>query len=393
VDDAVSKALARVPADRFASAREFMNVLTATTTGRTRITLERRRRGVLPLVLGGVGATAFGAALVLWFSGSWPGIGSSRSTTDSAAVAAPPAASPPADTTPGAPSGLAAAPRPDSDARTPASPGAGGGAGSAAPGVAASATDSEPRTAGAERRPTRALPEPRRAPSEPAAPRMDDAFASVASTAGEARRSALSAGAGSAELAPGDSMVGVARALAARGRWEEAIERLSAGTRMFGEAERAAARRQADPPRVRAETAAPPPVAAPVAPRTVPQMAARESASALSPAEARAGIERALDRYARAVESRSIAELRAAYPGMTAAQQQSWERFFSAIRTVRAELALASLDVAGDQAVAQITGRYEYTAAGARGVDVQPVAFHATFRREGSAWRLSAVRQ
>jgi hypothetical protein len=95
--------------------------------------------------------------------------------------------------------------------------------------------------------------------------------------------------------------------------------------------------------------------------------------------------------YAHAIESRDVAAVRRAYPGMTPAQQRGWEQFFDYARTLRVSYAVSGVDANGATAEVRVTGAYDFTtAAGKR--ERQPVSFSATVRHDGSAWRLVAVR-
>jgi serine/threonine-protein kinase len=176
--------------------------------------------------------------------------------------------------------------------------------------------------------------------------------------------------------------------------------------RLEREAERAAAA----PPRpapARAESAVAAVPAPAAEPRRPPPPALRppvETASARPPAsvvpppaprppsaaEVRAELEALLAAYARALEARSIPELQRAYPGLTTTQRQSWDRFFADVERLRARLELGDVSLNGDTAEANVTGSYEY---GGRRTETQPVSFRVTFRREGGRWRLVAVSQ
>jgi hypothetical protein len=210
----------------------------------------------------------------------------------------------------------------------------------------------------------------------------------VAASAQDARRRAVSAGALQADLARGDSIFADARSLADRGRWSEAMQRLTTLTAVWMDAHRVAtARRAADSQAARAPAPSPPAAPRVETPRDTP------AAPITPPANPRVEIGEVLARYARALESRDVTELQRAYPGLTSAQRQSWERFFRDVQDMRANLSIADLDVKGDVAEARVTGQYQYNAAGARRQETQRVAFHATFRREGGTWRLTAVTQ
>jgi len=95
--------------------------------------------------------------------------------------------------------------------------------------------------------------------------------------------------------------------------------------------------------------------------------------------------------YARAIESRDVAAIRRVYPGLTADQQRGFEQFFESSRKINVTFRVASVEGTPSTAEVRVTGRYEYeTSAGH--AERQAVAFAATLRRDGSAWRLVALR-
>jgi hypothetical protein len=76
---------------------------------------------------------------------------------------------------------------------------------------------------------------------------------------------------------------------------------------------------------------------------------------------------------------------------VTAAQASGFEQFFSAIRSLRATMTVGSLDVQSTTAEGRVTGQYDYVTTAGK-TERQPLDFQATLRREGSVWRLVAVR-
>ena len=108
--------------------------------------------------------------------------------------------------------------------------------------------------------------------------------------------------------------------------------------------------------------------------------------------DARPGVLAAVSAYARAIESMSLRNLQAAYPGMTGVQERGWEQFFQLVRDVKAELSAQQLRVAGDAADAQVTGTYLYQNTSTGRQERQPVSFHASFKRQGGVWRIVQVR-
>jgi len=140
------------------------------------------------------------------------------------------------------------------------------------------------------------------------------------------------------------------------------------------------------PPAQAAPAAAQP--AAPAPTRPAPQPAVE---SAPPPADPRPEIEQLVAAYAQAIESKSIADLRRAYPGLTDAQETLWRSFFRSVRgSVSVQLTVSRIDVNGTTAVVDASGSYEYDAGGGR--RPEPLNFHATAALEGGAWRLKVVR-
>ena len=95
--------------------------------------------------------------------------------------------------------------------------------------------------------------------------------------------------------------------------------------------------------------------------------------------------------YARAIESRDVSAIRRVYPGLTADQQRGFEQFFESARKINVTFRVASVDGTASTADVRVTGRYEYENSAGR-AERQPVSFAAAVRRDGSAWRLVAVR-
>jgi hypothetical protein len=94
--------------------------------------------------------------------------------------------------------------------------------------------------------------------------------------------------------------------------------------------------------------------------------------------------------YARALESLDLAELRRVYPSMSTQQRTAFEDFFRSIRTLKATLSVAGLQVDGASAEAQVTGAFDYVTTGGAN-EHRDVRFTATLHRERGAWSLSAV--
>ena len=140
-------------------------------------------------------------------------------------------------------------------------------------------------------------------------------------------------------------------------------------------------------PTVQQGIAAPRPVAA--ATQTNP---APSEAPAPAPAPPTASdVAPVLEAYARAIESRDVSAIRRVYPGLTADQQRGFEQFFESARKIDVTFRVASVEGTPTTADVRVTGRYEYENSAGR-AERQPVAFAAAVRKDGSAWRLVAVR-
>ena len=126
---------------------------------------------------------------------------------------------------------------------------------------------------------------------------------------------------------------------------------------------------------------APPPVAPQAAPAPVSTPTVNNEAE----------IQAAVQAYARAIDSRDIAELRRANPGLTDDQQHSFDLFFRNVRTLHTSLAVLSSTVNGNTAEAQLSGTYDYETADGQSHHQQE-RFVATLHRDGGAWKLAAVR-
>jgi serine/threonine-protein kinase len=98
-----------------------------------------------------------------------------------------------------------------------------------------------------------------------------------------------------------------------------------------------------------------------------------------------------VDAYARAIESKSMSELRRVYPGMTATQQRGWTDFFQRARSVNVTLRIEDFTSTTTTAEATLAGRLEYVTA-ENDTKRDPMNLGASFQREGNSWRLVALR-
>jgi len=246
-----------------------------------------------------------------------------------------------------------------------------------APRVAAS----EPRPDTAARAPVSAPPPPAtrrrreppavRAPAQPApaVERQDTLVRSLRARALAAMSRALEAGATPSDLARGDSVFKGAESLAARGQASDAMVQLATAASLWAEAERVSRSR----PPVGIPPAAPPPVTHP-------------------PADPRVEIKALIGDYARALESRDLAEIRRVYPGLTSAEQAAFAQFFESVSDLKAGLTIDRLIIAGSSADAFVSGVYEYrdtrTGRGRR----DTTSFRATLVQDSTGWHLTAIR-
>jgi serine/threonine-protein kinase len=141
----------------------------------------------------------------------------------------------------------------------------------------------------------------------------------------------------------------------------------------------------APPPRQTIAPQTPPELPRPAVTESKPETAAAKTESAASE------VASVVAAYARAIESRDVAAVKRAYPGMTAEQARGFGQFFEAARSINVTFRVAGLETNGNTAEARLVGTYEYVTSGSR-TERQPVSFAATFRNDGSSWRLVSVR-
>ena len=267
--------------------------------------------------------------------------------------ATPTPVSPPAPDT--APRVAAIEPRPDTAARAPAPP---------------------PTT---RRRESPAVRPPARPPA--AVTGEDTLVRSLRGRALAAMSRAVEAGATPADLARGDSVFKGAESLAARGQASDAMVQLATAASLWAEAERVSRSR---PPRdsararpVESPALVPPPAAPPV---THPA------------ADPRVEIKGLIADYARALESRDLAEIRRVYPGLTSAEQATFSQFFASVSDLKAELTISRLVMAGTSADAMVNGVYEYREVKTGRARRDATAFRATLLQDSTGWHLASIR-
>ena len=186
---------------------------------------------------------------------------------------------------------------------------------------------------------------------------------------------AIDAGATPAELARADTVFKGAELLSAQSRLPEAMVQLATAASLWAEVERQSRARAARD--TQARRAAEPPAA----PAATP-----------APVDPRPDIQKVIDDYARALESRDVGQVRRAYPGLTSPQQQSWQDFFQSVRNLKAGLTVTAVRLSGLTAETIVSGVYEYDNATTGRAERRPVTFRATLAVDSGGWRLTAIR-
>jgi hypothetical protein len=230
----------------------------------------------------------------------------------------------------------------------------------------------------------------------PSAGRQDQALlARLRKDARGARQRATDAGAALQLIARGDSALGRAESLRAARRTAEAAVEYSTAARVWGDAAKAA---EAEAAQVAAQppAAMPSQQAAPTAPAppAVPPTASptRPAVPPAPPPDPSPRIRALFDEYAAAVETRNVANIRQAYPGLQAEQAREWERFFTAVDDVEVKLQMTRLDIHGDMGEASLSGVYAFTDPGTRKPRRDSVSLVATLRRDAGGWRIESLR-
>src|SRR5436190_271435 len=209
----------------------------------------------------------------------------------------------------------------------------------------------------------------------PGTVREDSVVQSLRARALSAMNRAVDAGATPAELARGDTVFKGAESLSAHRRLPEAMVQLATAASFWTEAERQSRARAARD--TQARRAAEPPAA----PAATP-----------APVDPRPDIQKVIDDYARALESRDVGQVRRAYPGLTSPQQQSWQDFFQSVRNLKAGLTVTAVRLSGFTAETIVSGVYEYDNATTGRAERRPVTFRAILAVDSGGWRLTAIR-
>ena len=211
-------------------------------------------------------------------------------------------------------------------------------------------------------------------PRAVAAPNSDSAFRTMRSDAWAQRERAVAAGASGADLTPGDVAARNADDLASEGRVPGAMTRLVRAASLWAQAERSARDRAAAAEAARSATENPPPSAAPAAADRTEQ-----------------GLEGIIAAYARALESRNIAQVRRAYPALSVRQEEGMRRLFQRAQDLRVTIKLTEVHYQGGGAEGRVTGDYAYTGPTTHVTEHQPFFHRVAFERYAGRWILTAI--
>lgn len=140
---------------------------------------------------------------------------------------------------------------------------------------------------------------------------------------------------------------------------------------------------------VPAAAAAPAPKkTAPERPASGPAERASRSGAAIDPAGIRAPIEA----LARALESLDITRVQAAWPGLTQAQRNMWEKnVFSLAEAVRATVQYTGASQRNDRAEVDFTLRVRFRYRSGETGALRPQRLHAVLSRRGAAWQIDQL--
>ena len=371
LDTLVMKAMAFDPDERFQTALELRDALALEQDSPSQTRRAIRIVRLSRRVWFGAGAIA-GVALLIALGMSWRNsptqpAGSATATDTTAAIA------PPTDSLlPGPPPSSSAA-RPGENTPAAAEP---------APAVSAPA----PQT-----------PPPARA-ADTAARLAEIDLVRAQGAALDARARALTAGATPGEIQAGAALRERAdRSIAAR-RFSSAIGFLEDARRVWDDAARRARARAESASVARTPTVGAAPAAPAAPPAETPRTAPVEQPRATPPppsADPLPEIRATLLRYARALESRSIAGMRRAYPALTAEEESRWRDVFEATDRVAATISVTRVvSVSADSATVEVDAAYEFAfRRGVSGDRAPRASYLATLRRDSSGWHLAALRQ
>lgn len=131
------------------------------------------------------------------------------------------------------------------------------------------------------------------------------------------------------------------------------------------------------------------------APAVTPERPSPPAADATREREAAAiAIRGVIARYASALESRNMAQVRSVYPGMQRAEQNRWQALLSekSLRDLQVQVTnVQAPDINGN--TAEIGFTLTLVFADSEGPKRIPQSYRATLGRSGGNWQLSSIRQ
>jgi serine/threonine protein kinase len=193
-----------------------------------------------------------------------------------------------------------------------------------------------------------------------------------------ARNHAVSAGATTAELSPGDAQLQQAQDLRQAGHRADAFGRLRTAMDLFVTAETAATAA-----RVAARRAAPPPDTAKVAPILPPPP--------LVPVDPEPAIRQTIGDYAHALEGRSMDDLQRVFPDMSQVDARNWQQFFDGATKVKATWRATRIVPSGDQAEARVSLSLTFQSADSHDPGRTDSELTVRLRRQNGTWVITAI--
>ena len=146
------------------------------------------------------------------------------------------------------------------------------------------------------------------------------------------------------------------------------------------------------PPSVATRQETAPPVSPPpVVAQQVVSPPKQEPSPAPAAAPTAADIAPAVEGFARAIESRDIGTVRRNYPGLTSDQLRAFELFFSSSRSINATFRITSVEGSAASAVARVEGVYAFVT-GEGMSERRPASFALVLRPEGKSWHITSMR-
>jgi serine/threonine-protein kinase len=208
-----------------------------------------------------------------------------------------------------------------------------------------------------------------------------------------ARQAAVDSGASSASVRQGDALMLAADTAIAHRKYDAALRAmLGAQGAWQVAAESAAAVRPANRGGVVAGAGT---AAAPIATPNAPAAAPPHPNAPAVQADPMPAIQAAIAAYARALSSRDVGQVRAAYPALTADEARRWQDIFDATNSIGATLSVIGQPhiAAAGSADVDVTATFAFDYK--RGVDGDrhpTMTYHAVLVRDGQQWKLASIK-